>query len=112
MKFINDAPVADSQSVTISSLKLGDVVVTGVGIGRNFLDLPHNPLLPCRRQPGKRLGECLRGYDRIHQSIVTVSNSIVKRLKVTIFSLFGIAVSLPYTPTHVIMIKATHPQYS
>jgi hypothetical protein len=70
MQLINDAPAANSQSISIASLKLGDVVVLTIGIGCNFLNLPHNPLLPLQREPGKGLGEGFCGDDSIHNQLL------------------------------------------
>jgi len=75
MQLVNDAPVANSQPVAIASLKLADVVVPGIGVGGNFLDFPHNPLLPVHRKPGKRFREGFCGDDRVHLFIVTLSNN-------------------------------------
>ena len=66
MQLVDDAPVADSQPVAIASLKLGDVDVSGIGIGGNCFDLPHDPRLPVHRKPGKRFGEGSCGDDRVH----------------------------------------------
>ena len=74
MQFVNNPPVANSQPVALASLKVGDVVVPDVGIGRNFPDLFRNPLLPAHRKPRKRFREGFCGYDRVHQSIVTAGN--------------------------------------
>src|ERR1700694_5230515 len=75
MQLVDDAPVANSQPVAIASLKLGHVVVTGVGIGCDSFDLPQNPLLPVHRKPGKVFGEGFCRDDLVHQSIVTISNN-------------------------------------
>ena len=75
MQLVNDSPIANSQPVAIASLELGDVVVLGIGIGGDFLDLPHNALLAIRRKPRQRLSEGFCGDDRIHNSIVTLSNN-------------------------------------
>ncbi len=37
MQFVNDPPVANSQAVTVSSLKLRDIVVLCMGSGGDFL---------------------------------------------------------------------------
>jgi len=67
MQLVNDSPVANSQPIAIASLKPGDVVVPGIGIDGDSLDLRHNPLLPVHRKPEKRLsGRGLR-----HQRIWT-----------------------------------------
>ena len=79
MQLVNDSPVANSEPIAIASLKPGDVVVPGIGIGGDFLDLRHNPLLPVHREPGKRLNEGFCGDDCIHQYIVTLGNIVVKR---------------------------------
>ena len=76
MQLVNDSPVANSEPVAIASLKPGDVVVPGIGIGGDFLDLRHNPLLPVHRKPRKRLNKGFCGDDRIHSSIVTMSNTL------------------------------------
>src|ERR1700704_723546 len=75
MQLVDDAPIADSQTVAVASLKLGHVVVTGVGIGGDSFDLLQNPLLPVHRKPGKVLGEGFCSDDLVHQSIVTISNN-------------------------------------
>ena len=67
MQFINDAPVANSQQVTVAPLKLGSVVVSGIGIGSNLFDFPHNTLLPAHRRPGKSLSERSCCHDCVHQ---------------------------------------------
>ena len=68
MQLVNDTPVANSQPVALASLQLGDVVVPGIRIGGNLLDLPHNPFLPVHRKLGKRFRERFRGENRVHQS--------------------------------------------
>ena len=79
MQLVNDSPVANSQPIAVTALKLRDVVMLAIGIGRHFLDLLHNPPLPVHRKPGQRPGEGFCGDDCIHQSIVTLGNIIVKR---------------------------------
>ena len=78
MQLVNDPPVANSQPVTVASLKLRDVVVLGIRVGGNFLNLLHNPLLPVHRKPRERFGEGFCGDDLVHPSIVTLSNTDVK----------------------------------
>ena len=75
MQLVDDAPIANPQPVAISSLKLGRVVVTGVGIGGDSFDLLQNPLLPVHRKPEKASGKGFCGDDLAHQSIVTISNN-------------------------------------
>jgi hypothetical protein len=79
MQLVNDTPFANSQPVALATLKLGDVVVRGIGVGGNLFDLTHNPPLPIRRKPGKRFSEGFCGHDGIHLPIVTVSNKHVKQ---------------------------------
>jgi hypothetical protein len=55
----------------------------GIGIGGDFLDLGHNPLLPVHRKPGKRFSEGFCGNNRIHSSIVTLSNILRQAENVT-----------------------------
>ncbi len=57
MQFVNGAPVANSQPVGVASLKPRNIVVLGIGVGGNFLDLLHNSLLPVHRKAGKRFRE-------------------------------------------------------
>jgi hypothetical protein len=78
MQFVNDAPIANSQPVPVSPLKLRDVVVPAIGISGDFFDLPHDPLLPVQWKPGKRFREGFCGDDTVHPSIVTLSNNAVK----------------------------------
>ena len=75
MQLVDDAPIANSQPVAISSLKLRNVVVPAIGVSGNFSDLLQNPLLPVHRKPGKVLGEGFCSDDLVHQSIVTISNN-------------------------------------
>jgi len=75
VQLVDDAPVTNSQPVAIASVKLGHVVVLGIGVGGHFLDLLHNPLLPVHRKPGHGFGEGLCGDDLVHSSIVTISNN-------------------------------------
>ena len=75
MQLVDDAPVANSQSVAIAPLKLGHVVMTGVRIGGDSFDLLQNPLLPVRRKPGKGFGKGFCSDDPVHQSIVTIGNN-------------------------------------
>ncbi len=79
MQLINDTPVANSQPVALTTLKLRDIVVLAIGIGGHFLDLLHNPPLPVHWKPGQRFGKGFCGDDCIHESIVTLGNIIVKR---------------------------------
>ena len=79
MQLINHAPVANSQSIAIASLKLGDVVVPGVRVRRDFLDLLHNPLLPIHRKSEKGFGEGFCGNDPVHSLIVTLGNNVSNR---------------------------------
>src|SRR5450759_2185584 len=79
MQLVNHPPVANSQPIAVASLKLGDVVVLGVRVRRNFLDLFHNPLLPVHRKPGKGLGKGFCGDDLVHLLSVTLSNNDVKQ---------------------------------
>jgi len=88
VQLVNDAPLANSQPVSFAPLQLGDVIVPGIGVGSNFFDLPHNPLLPVHRKPGKRLGEGFCRNDSIHRSIVTLSNSGVKHIISGILRIF------------------------
>ena len=71
MQLVYDAPVANSQPVAVTALKLRDIVVLGIRIGGNFFDLLHHPLLPVHRKPGQRFSGGFCGDDRVHQSIVT-----------------------------------------
>ena len=75
MQLVDHPPIANSQPIAIASLKLGHVVVTGVGIGGDSFDLLQNPLLPVHWKPGKVFGEGFCGDDLVHQSIVTISNN-------------------------------------
>jgi hypothetical protein len=79
VQFVNDPPIPNSQPVAIAPLKLVDVVVPGIRIGRNFLDLLHNPPLPIRGKPGQFFGKGFRGEHLVHQSIVTLGNNDVKQ---------------------------------
>ena len=83
MQLANHAPVADSQPVTIPSLKPSDVVVPGVGIGGNLCNLLHNSLLPVHRKPGENPCEGFCGHDRIHNPIVTKGNIACQAYNVT-----------------------------
>ena len=80
MQLVNDPPVANSQPVALTSVKLGDVVMPRIRIGGHFFDLPHNSFLPVHRKPGERFGKRFRGYYGIHCSIVTLSNTLVKHI--------------------------------
>ena len=66
MQFVNDTPVANSQSIAVTPLQLGDVVVTGIGIDGNFLDFRQNSPLQVRRKTAKLFSEGLGRDDRIH----------------------------------------------
>lgn len=68
------APESTASANKLESLKPGDIVVPGIGIGGDFPDLGHHPRLPVHRKPGMRLNEGFCGDDHIHPSIVTVSN--------------------------------------
>ncbi len=57
MQLVNDAPVANSQPVAVTALKLRDVVVLDIGSSGDFFDLSHNPLLPVQGKPRQRLAE-------------------------------------------------------
>jgi len=83
MQVINDAPVTHPQPVTVTALKLRDVVMRGIRVSGNLFDLRHNPLLQIHREPGKRFSEGLCGDDFVHGSIVTLSNIVGQEKFVT-----------------------------
>src|ERR1022692_3578151 len=74
MQLVDDAPVANPQPIAIASLEFAHIVVTGVGVSGDCLDLLHHPLLPVHRKPGKSFGKRPCGDHLVHQSNVTISN--------------------------------------
>src|ERR1035441_3412318 len=74
MQLVDDAPVANPQPIAIASLEFAHIVVTGVGVSCDCLDLLHHPLLPVHRKPGKSFGKRPCGDHLVHQSNVTISN--------------------------------------